>query len=326
MKIVPQTVKIESINDVAPEVIQACRSANVTDANETMVLARQMEIVKQKVLEKKYPEMIGRSLVPPSPDGDNASQFYVVRYWDEFTMAKVVVNYATDFPLVGMVMSESYAKFFSIGNAFQYSIQDLREAAKAGVDVSARKAQIARDGIERAIDDIVFRGVPANGSYGLMNQPNVPVFTFPTGNWASATGQQILDDLMAWVQSVVNATNEALPPNTIVLDAPTYGYLSTKIVGLNLNETVLSVFKKINPYITTVAKSVKLNTLDSAGTGPRAICYRRDPDVLEFVMGQEFEMFPGDQEAMVITTACHARIGGVNVFHPLALSYAESHA
>lgn len=317
--------EIKSINDVSEDVVRAAREAGVTDASETMVLARQMEVVKARVLEKKYQELLGRSLVPKSPDGDNASQFVVVRIMDEYTLAQIIVNYATDFPLVSSVMTEQFAKYFSIGNAFQYSIQDLRESAKAGTQITSRYAEIARRGIEQAIDDIIFRGVSTNGTYGLMTNPNVPVVTLLHGSWATASFQDILDDLAQFAQSIVNNTLTNFAPDTIVMDAPSYGLISSKVGGLNFDKTVLKVFLANNPYIKRIVQSTKLNNLGSDG-GPRMLCYKSDPEVLQLEIGQEFEMFPGETKAMTVTTACHARVAGVSFFHPLAAAYAENHA
>lgn len=320
-----QIRKIASIADVEDCVVDAARAAGIVDASETMILARQLEIVKAKIFEKKYPELLGRSLVPKSPDGDNASEFMIVRFYDEYTFAKVVVNYATDFPLVSQSMREEFAKYFSIGNSFEYSIQDLRQASKAGLNLPGRKVETARRGIEQTIDDVIFKGVPMNGTYGLMNNPNVPVVSLPTGNWAAATGEQILADLAYFAQIIVNNTTTAFQPETIVMDAPSFGLIGSKVVGTSLDRTVLSVFLSQNPYIKQIVPSVKLNNLGSDG-GPRMIAYKRDPEVLQFEMAQEFETFPAEWHAMVLKTACHARIGGVNFYHPLAAAYAENHA
>jgi len=318
--------QIKTIDDVSADVRDAAAKMNITDASETMVLARQLEIVKAKVLEKKYPALLGRSLVPKSPDGDNASEFLIIRYYEEYTLAKVVVNYASDFPLVSQMMREEAVKYFSIGNAFEYSIQDMRNAAKLGKSISEAKMATARRGIEQKIDDSIFRGVPAIGTYGLLNNPNVPLVVLPTGNWASASGEQILNDLNVFVQTAVDNTNTAFSPDTLVMDAPSYGLISAKIVGTNLDRTVLSVFLSQNPYIKQVVPSTKLNKLDAAGTGPRMMVYPRDPEVVEWEMAQEFETFPAEVHGMVMKTYAHARLGGVSIYHPLACAYADNHA
>lgn len=315
--------EINSINDVSEDVQRAAREYGINDASETMILARQLEVVKSQVMSTIYQDLLGRSLVPKSPDGDNASDFVVVRITDEYTLAKVVVNYGTDFPNVTLVMSEQYAKYFSIGNSFQYSIQDLRKAAKAGLQITSRLADVARRGIEQLIDDIIFRGVSNNGTYGLMNNPNVPITGLPNGDWPDATFQEIIEDLMFLSTVPVNNTNEIWQPDTIVLDALSYNIAATKIGGMNFDRSALQVFLSQNPSIRSVVKSTKLNTLGTAA-GPRGIVYKRDPSVLQLEIGQEFEMFPGETKAMIVTTACHARLAGVSFFHPLAAAYFEA--
>jgi hypothetical protein len=316
--------EIKSLNDVAEDFQKGAREAGVTDADETMVLARQMEIIKAMVLEKKYQDLIGRGLVPKSPDGDNASDYVVVRYMDEFTTSKIVENYGTDFPSVSMSMSESFAKYFSLGNSFNYSFMDLRKAAKAGVQLSSRLAEIARRGIEQGIDDIIFRGVPQNGTYGLMNNPNVPLVVLPHGDWPHASFQNIVEDLMYLSTVVQNSTNETFSGDTLAIDAPSYNIAATKIGGQNYDRSALQVFLAQNPSITAVVKSTKLNTL-GASAGPRGIVYKRDPEVLQLEIGQEFEMLPAETNALITKTACHARCAGVSFFHPLAAAYFENH-
>lgn len=316
--------EIKSINDVAEDFVRAAREAGVTDDGETMVLARQMEVIKAAVLEKKYQDMIGRSLVPKSPDGDNASDYVVVRYMDEYTTSKIVENYGTDFPSVAISMSESFAKYFSLGNSFTYTFMDLRRAAKANIQLTSRLAEVARRGIEQGIDEIIFRGVPQNGTYGLMNNPNVPLVVLPHGDWPHASFQNIVEDLMYLSTVVQNNTNESFQGDTLAIDAPSYNIASTKIGGQNFDRSALQVFLSQNPSITAVVKSTKLNTL-GASAGPRGIVYKRDPEVLQLEIGQEFEMLPAETNALMTKTACHARVAGVSFFHPLAAAYFENH-
>lgn len=317
--------EIKSINDVAEDFRSAAREAGVNDDNETILVARQLEIVKAKVLEKKYTDLLGRSLVPKSPDGDNASDYVVVRYMDEFTTAKIVENYGTDFPSVSISMSESFAKYFSLGNSFHHSFMDMRRAAKAGVDLSSRLAEVARRGIEQAIDEIIFRGVPQNGTYGLMNNPNVPLFTLPHGDWSGATFQEIVEDLMALSTAIQTNTNEVFGNANVVvvLDAAAYNTAATKIGGQNFDRSALQVFLSQASNVSAVVKSTKLSTL-GASAGPRGIAYIRDSEVLQLEIGQEFEMLPSETRSLVTTTPCHARVAGVSFFHPLAAVYFEN--
>ena len=67
----------------------------------------------------------------------------------------------------------------------------------------------------------------------------------------------------------------------------------------------------------------KLDLADAAGTGPRMVTYQRDPEVLELVIPQEFEQFPPQARNLAFVVPCHARVGGVVVYYPLAIVYTD---
>ena len=67
----------------------------------------------------------------------------------------------------------------------------------------------------------------------------------------------------------------------------------------------------------------KLNTADAAGTGPRALFYKRSPEVLELVIPQDFEQLPPQAKNLAFVVPCHARCGGVVVRYPVAMLYLD---
>lgn len=294
------------------------------DASETMVFARQLETIRNKVYEKQYAELKGRQLVPTvSENGD--AEYVTIRVWDEVTMAKVIADYATDFATVTAVAFEHTMKFFDIGNSYTYSVKDLRRAAFAGVELTSRYANIARRGIELGIDEAVAVGVPSLKSYGLVNNPNVSLLALTTGNWPSATAAQILADLNLIVTTMWTGTLELYKPDTLVVSSNCYRLLTTKLLNdaNSSNISVLDMFKKQNPGI-TVESWTKLATANAAGTNGRMIAYKKDADVLEFIMGREFEVFPAEQRGLEFKHPCMATVAGVAVHHPAAILYMDN--
>jgi hypothetical protein len=310
---------------VPAAVAAAALAADITDSSETLVFARQLETIKNRVYEKKYAELKGRQLVPFSYEAGPDAEFLTYRLWDHYTLAKVVTNYSTDFPLVSATASEYFVKFVDIGNGYQYSILDLRKAAKAGVALTDRLAMAARRGIELGIDDAVAVGIPEAKTYGLTNHPNVSLQTLLTGTWGSATGEQILADLNHIVTEVLDDTLEIFSIDTLCMSTACYRLLATKLLSTanSSNITVLEAFKAQNPGI-TVMSWTKLATANAAGTNGRIIAYKRDSEVLEFEMGQEFEIFPAEQRALTLTHVCRARVGGVVIHHPMAVRYVDA--
>jgi len=317
-------LKIKSIEDVSDALLRAVASDNVaTDASETMVFARQLETVSNKLYEKKYSEMKGRGFVPVSTAGGNASEYMVYRVWDQTTMAKIVSNYATDFPMVAASATELFLKYFNYGNSYGYSVQDMRNAAKANAPLDARLAMAARKGHELALDDAIAVGVPSVKTYGLTNHPSIPLLTVTNGTWASATGEAMLDDMNSMVTQMEVTSLEIFSPDTMLFSTAAFRKISTKLLSTTTGTTVLEAFQKQNPGI-FVGSWTKLALANAGGTNGRAIVYKRSDEVLQFEMGQEFEVFPAQQVALQMTFPCLSRIGGLALFHPYGCSFFDN--
>jgi hypothetical protein len=53
------------------------------------------------------------------------------------------------------------------------------------------------------------------------------------------------------------------------------------------------------------------------------VCYRKDPNVLELIVPQEFEQFPPQERNLEVVINCHMRCGGVVCYYPLAISFGD---
>lgn len=301
--------------------------AATTDAAETMIFARQLETVKARVYEKKFPPLKARGFVPESNEGGATSETLVYRLWEGFVVAKVAGNYATDIPMVSASGKEFVVRYFSVKDGYYYSIEDMRKAAAAGVELTTKYAELARRGIELARDGITAFGAPDIGTYGLANHPNGTLKTLPNGDWANASGLEILEDLNYLVTEMLVNTLEIFEPNQILLSTRLYRIVTTKLVSADAanasNISVLTLFQQQNPGI-AVDSWTKL-----AGSSPdtlhdRVICYVKSPEVLEFETGVEFEVLPVEYSKGVYTHVCQARFAGVQVHYPLGISYSDN--
>ena len=109
------------------------------------------------------------------------------------------------------------------------------------------------------------------------------------------------------------------------MDVESYNrFASTRISTTgDTHTTAMQAFLQSNPYITRIESWNKLALADAAGTGPRAVCYKRDPEVLELVIPQEYEELPPQPKGFMYDIPCHARCGGVVVYYPLAMAYMD---
>jgi hypothetical protein len=317
----------EMFQDLAqvPEFVKdAAKHLPNFDASESLIFARQLETIKNKLYEKKYEALKGRGFVPFSQEYGLETDNLTYRLYDRTTLAVLVSNYATDFPLVTASAQEFSVNFFEFGNAYGYSMMDLRKAAKAGVELSSKLSMSARDGHELAMDDAVAFGVPQRKTFGLLNHPNIPLVALPNGNWPAASADDILEDLNYLVTKQMTDNLEIYVGDTLIMSVEAKRLLETKFLNTSngSNISVLDTFKKQNPGITVDSWS-KLKTASAAGAA-RVVFYKKSEDVMEFVVGKEFEIFPPEQKGMMISYPCISRFAGLVLHYPTAANYADN--
>lgn len=295
------------------------------DAKYTAILAKQLESVKVKTYDIVYPKLKARLFIPVDNSADTGAETVTYRQWDAFGMAQIIANYADDIPLVDALCEEFTQKIQSLGLGYQYSIQDLRRSAMSGAQLDQRRARQCRRGVEQSIENIAANGHTAGGLTGIANNSNVTLVSPTTGTWSSATGAQMVADMMKLTSAMVIANLETFEPTDILLDIASYQRFSTTRISTtgDTGKTALEAFKESDPYGVNVSSWNKLALADAAGTGPRAICYHKSPDVLTLEIPQEFEIFPPQQDNLAFKVPAHARTGGVIMYYPIGASYMD---
>lgn len=324
---------IDSVKDVNGAILDAVRNFNqalpvgeAVDDNESVIFARQLETVKNRVYEIQYPALRGRSFVPMSNEAGPNTKYITYRVWDKVTSAALISDYSTDFPSVSASARELTIKFHDYGNSFEYSIPELREAREAGVPLDSKMAALSREGMEREIDAAIAFGEPAIRTYGLLNHPNVALVTLPNGQWTtSATGLQMLEDLNAMVSAVEVDSKDIESVTNVVMGVADYRRISTTYVdSAGGRDTVLQAFMAQNPGV-TVDKWTKAELASADGTGSRIVAYSKRPEVLEFEMGLEYEIYGPQAHAFVLKFFARGRWAGLTVHRPNAIKYADDH-
>jgi hypothetical protein len=295
------------------------------DSKQTSSLEKALEYVKTKTYDILYPKMKARTFIPVSNEVDPGAETITYYVWDQFGMAQIISNYADDLPSVA-ALAESYtAKVKGIGTSYPYTIQDLRRSAMAGTALTTRLASAARLYVESTIDTIAAVGDTIHGLIGLAKHPNVTLTSPTTGGWATATGLQMVADVRDLINAVVTACNEALEPDTVVMDSSKMTLLSTTRISTtgDSDTTALDAVKKNHPEIKNWEVWNKLKAADATDTGSRIVCYAKDPQVLSLEIPQEFEQLPPQAKNLAFIVPCHARCAGVLVYYPVAMGYMD---
>jgi hypothetical protein len=298
------------------------------DANETAMFARQLEHVFTQVYEVKKTASVWRQFAPINREVSNADEAHTFREIESFGEAKFVDGYAAkDFPSIEIQGKEFSGVVKSIGDSYAYTIQDMRRAAQTGLDLSARKAMIARDVIERKLDDVAFNGDATYGFTGLKALSNIIAVTPVVGDWENATtdGTEMLADVTKMAEAIFEQTKGECEGS--VLLAPTKAYKKLRYTYLpgsggsprtTLEEFILGGVKGLSRII----HAPRLDTAGASSKG-RLMLLDNRPEVLEAVLPQDFEQFAPQQDGLRFLVPCHARWGGWKLHQPKGVAYMD---
>lgn len=296
------------------------------DAGETASFLRQLTHIFSRTFDKKYPELKARTFIPVNHEIPAGAESFVWRSWDLAGMAKVVSNFADDLPAVAVIAAEVTQGIKSFGDSYDYSIQDMKASAMSGNQLDVKKAFAARRVMENLVENTAAFGNAGAGLPGFLNNANVPLLSAPgsiTGGWLTATPVQMYDDLNAMANAMVVNTKGVFVPDTILLPMNRFSVVATKGMSDIDTTTVLRRFLENSPYIRNVDQWPLLDKANATSDGPRAVVYKRDPEIVELMIPEEFNQLPPQARNLAFVILCTMRFAGVSFYYPLGAEYVD---
>lgn len=303
--------------------LEVIRKVAKLDARDSAFIDQQLEAMEAEVYRVEYPALKARQFIPLKGDVPAGAETFAYRVWDVFGQADWASNYAGDMPTQTIRGDKVVGKVEGIQDAYGYSSQDMRAAAMTGLPLDAELAKAAMERIEFKVDHTAALGDSTKGFVGFARHPSVGIAT-ATAAFTSATGDQMLADLHALANKIVEDTKELYAPDAILMDTVSFNKIATKLLNTaNSNgQTVLAAFLATSPYIKSVQSWTKLGTASDAG-GKRAICYKRDPRVLQLVIPMEPLQHEPQRRGLNYVVPIESRFGGMIVRQPLAIRYLD---
>ncbi len=308
------------------------------DAADSLFFERELEALKARVWERKYPELSGLTLFPLGTGIPAGAETINWRELDGVGLAKVIAKYADDLPRVDVYGVENHATIRGLGDSYGFSTQDIRAARMANKPLETLKAARAKQAIDQASNRICWFGDVLNGLRGFLQTANANLVAAgvavaaPFGTaWSGVSGKtpaEILTDLDALAFASWIATNGVERPDTLALPLAAYAYISTTPRSAVSDTTILEFWRKQHPEITTVMPCLELAAValpPSGLAGPRnvAACFKRDDEHLTHEVPMVFTQLPAQARGLEFVVNCEAREGGVIVYIPLAVSFME---
>lgn len=298
------------------------------DSEESVFFGRQLESVKAKTYDILFPEYKALSLIPMSGEVDPGAETIKYEQYEDVGIAQLLASYSDDVPRADVKGREVRSPVKPLASSYAYNLQEIRAAKMAGKPLVQKKANAAKRAIDYKQNVIGFFGDAATGLLGLINNPNIGEYVVPadgsgsTKTWSTKTADLILRDMNGVSNQIFTVTKGVHQANTLLLPLAAYTVAATTMMGTSALETVLSFFLKTNPFVKEVTW---LNELKGAGatTTDRMLAYMKNPDVLTLEIPQPFEQLPVQEEGFEFVTYVHQRTGGVIVYYPLAICFAD---
>lgn len=301
------------------------KSVNRMDATETVFFKRQVEHVKSKTYDKKYRNLRSAQLIPISTEAPSGADYIIWYSFSKAGVAKVIADYATDFPRVDVYAEENQSKVKSIGASYAYSIKEIRRAQMAKVNLDTKRADTCRRANDELVDKLCWFGDTGFGIQGFFDYPGITSYTVPTGvggiPWSTKTGDEIIVDLTGIMSAVSVPTNGREEVDTILLPRTQYNLIKNQRMEGNSDKTVLTFFLSNNPGVEVIAHD-ELAGQGAAGAD-RMMAYVRDADHLTQEIPQPFEQLEEEKKGMTYEIPCHSEFGGVLIYYPQSVAYGD---
>jgi hypothetical protein len=297
------------------------------DAGESAFFARETEYVMTRTYDAKPPALKAFSLIPFSSEMGLGATELTFRRYAEAGEAKIIADYAKDFPRADVWGEEFTVRVKDIGASYGYNIREIRASQTARKGLDQRRALAARRAIERKLNRMAFLSNPDERTFGLLDFPGVTETTLPaTGaggskSWAAKTVDQILQDINILFDAVSVPTRGAEEADTLLLPITAY----RKLVNTRLGDNTITLMKYIKDNYPNIVKIEWLNELSGIGAGgtDRVMAGKFDSDHLELQVPNQFEQMPSEQHGAEFTSACMATCAGTILYYPQAFAVAD---
>lgn len=295
---------------------------HVLDANGVAFFERQLEVVKSRVFEVKYPELTFRKIFPIDSSVDPGANSVVAQHYGIAGDAKIISGSAHDIPRVDISAGETIYPVKMLADSFSYTIKEIKSAQMSGVPLNQKKANAARYILEKTLNRIAFLGDAATNLLGLFTDPNVPEGNCITGNWPAATADQIVADIVDCLNHVYNDSQGNEIPDTLLISPPAYSIITSKQRSVSSDKTIFAWLMENIPFFNGNPQSIvpSPNCIDASDTTTDVIvAMARNPEKLEYCIPEEINFLPEQPTGLEFVVPAYAQSAGLHVYYPGSL-------
>lgn len=288
--------------------------------------------IETRIYKKRYPTINYSEIVPVVTEGNQwaiGTTFFSV---DSAGEAKFLSGAGTDMPFNKTTRDQHSHDFAMVGSGWEWTLEEINQAAFYGIDLAATEAMGASDKVERLLYNVAMTGSTEKNWTGFANDATVPRADVATPGtfWPAKTPDQQLADVDEVLGRVRTQTNEVEWADTLALPPVAFRTIATRKLGAGDGTiSVLEYIRKNNIYTAETNQPLNIVPVRALATasqdgGGRMVAYRKDEEVLRFHLPMPRTVLqPRQKSIMGYETGIIARTGGTEWRLPLAAAYAD---
>ena len=287
--------------------------------------------VEVKVYEKEYRHIVYQDIVPVTNEAGEGATSITYYSIDGATMGKFIGSNAIDVPM-SEISTEQHIVPVALGAVgYQYSDEELRQAALIGRPLPQLKANMTKRGYEEHAQRVCFVGDKDKNLEGFLNNKNVPSSTVASPStaggteWSKKTPDQILADINNLFAQVWETTQEVEKPDTLLLPTSQYSHIANTPRSYNSDTTILQYIVNNSIYINSAENIKSLPELKGAGVGStdRMMIYTKDIDKVVFHIPMPFRIEQPVRKTLGWKVPGVYKLSGTEFRFPLSAAYAD---
>lgn len=284
--------------------------------------------IEAGVYATRYADIQYPGLIPVDTSAHPLAKSVTYYSSNEFGQAGWINGNADDVPLVGTERSKFETPVYTAGIGYAYGWEEIEHAQMLGINLPADDAMAARRAYEEMVDRVALQGDADKGFEGLLDYTGVPQASATNGDWASATEDEVLQDINDAITAVHSNTNTVAMADTILLPWTKFLYISTTRLG-DTQSTILEFLQRNNSYTALTGQPLTIRAmrdLDTAGVSgvARMVAYRRSPEVLKLHIPMTHRFLPAHQAGPLrFEVPGVFRLGGLDIRLPKEVNYVD---
>lgn len=218
------------------------------------------------------------------------------------------------------------------GEQAAWTVFELASSMQLGRPVDTDKVTALTLKWNMDADEEVYVGDTVMGVTGLLNNTavttsNVVNGALGTPTWATKTPVEILKDVNDALMAAYTASGYAVVPDTLLLPAPQWGYLTATLISTAGNQSILSFLQNNSIALARNGRPLEilpLKWLTGAGAGgtDRMVAYRRDPKYVRFPF-VPLQRLPLQYQGLHQVSTYYGRLGVVEFRYPETAIYKD---